>query len=533
MKKILAFVCLLLSVYVASAQSKKITYTGTIKGYSANMGFTTVRLLVDNIVTGSHEVYLIDIKPDGTFFTSFTLLRSQECLVTFPFFYDYVYFEPGKKLVQDFDVADPLNVSSVFKGDSKLALINNDINKVRPILKDENWNDRYADIYQLTPEQYKVYFLNIRARKLRMIDSVAKEAGMSKVAYELARQNVQYLIGLQLIQYNHMRDYAYRMKNKLPFTSKKPELAPVRLNISYYNFLKGMKYDKAAMASWNYCFFLRELRYIDPIIDKAGRKDYTAEIKILKSQDTLDSNDKATIEYYESAAWMNRTEPGELEKARPIVLKKLLNNDISLGLELMYLQSVSEGMDEKKDTLSAAEFANIKSKIKNKFLLADVEELNNKIKENIRSAKTQTGFASNQSSVNTPADSFFVKLVDKYKGKVVFIDFWATWCSPCLISIKEMAPLKEDLAKNKDIVFLYITNSSSPEKTYQTVMPGIKGEHYRVTDDEYNLLAKQFQINGIPHYAIINKRGEVVDGHFRWGQTDEIKKELLALVGEN
>ena len=112
------------------------------------------------------------------------------------------------------------------------------------------------------------------------------------------------------------------------------------------------------------------------------------------------------------------------------------------------------------------------------------------------------------------------------------LSFWATWCVPCMNSIKEMAPLKEELAQNKDIVFLYITNPSSPEKAYHTVMPGIKGEHYRVTNDQYNLLAKQFQVTGIPHYALVNKRGGVVDGHFRWSKTDEIKKRLMDLVNE-
>ena len=224
--------------------------------------------------------------------------------------------------------------------------------------------------------------------------------------------------------------------------------------------------------------------------------------------------------------------PVEMEKARPIVLKALLNSDSSLGLDLMYLRSESERMDAGKDTLSAVEFADIKSKVKNKFLMADVEELNEKIKASIRSAKTQTGYTYNESPANTADDSLFVKLIDKFKGKVVFIDFWATWWVPCMNSMKVMVPLKAELAQNKDIVFLYITNPSSPEKVYQTVMPGIKGEHYRVTNDQYNLLAKQFQITGIPHYALVNKRGGVVDGHFRWSQTDEIKNRLMALANE-
>lgn len=532
MKNLTVLLFLLYSINVASAQSKMTTYTGTIKGYSVNMGFRTAQLLANNIVTGKQEVYLIEIQSDGTFSASFSLLRGQECLVTFPFFYTYIYFEPGKNLVQDFNIADIPKVTSVFKGDRKLAIINNDINKVRPILSDYNYDVLYADIYQFTPEQYKSYTLKRMDRKLSKIDSVAKKEGMSKVGHELARQNVQYQIGYDLISYNHMLDIAYRKRNNLSFVSKKPALSPVRLSVGYYDFLKGMKNDRAAMASFNYNMFLNQLMYIDPIYDKAGRHDYTEEIKKLKTLDTLDKDIKATLAYYENIAWRNPTEVGAMEKARPIVLKELLNTESSLGLDLIYLRAVSEEMDAEKDTLSAAQFADIKSKVKNKFLLVDVEELNEKIKASIRSAKTQTGYTYNETPTNTPGDSLFIQLMDKFKGKVVFIDFWATWCVPCMNSIKEMAPLKEELAQNKDIVFLYITNPSSPEKAYHTVMPGIKGEHYRLTNDQYNLLAKQFQVTGIPHYALVNKRGGVVDGHFRWSQTDEIKKRLMALANE-
>ncbi|MGY4383581.1 thiol-disulfide isomerase/thioredoxin [Pedobacter sp. UYP24] len=527
MKKLLFLICLLLSVYVSSAQSKETTYTGTIKGYSNNMGFRTAQLLVNNIVTGKQEVYLIEIQSDGTFSARFSLLRGQECLVTFPFFYTYVYFEPGKNLIQDFDIADVPKVTSVFKGDRKLAIINNDINKVRPILLDYNYDVLYADIYQLTPEQYKTYTLKRMERKLSKIDSVAKKEGMGKVGIELARQNIQYQTGYDLIQYNYMLENAYRTKNKLSFASKKPVLIPVRLGVGYYDFLKGMKYDRAAMASFNYNMFINQLMYIHPIYDRIRREDYIKEMKKLKILDSVDKDIKLPIEYYETA-----TTPGDLEKARPIVLKGLLNRESSLGLDLMYLRAVSAGMDAEKDTLSAAQFADLKSKVKNKFLLEDVVHLNERIKASIRSVKTQTGYTYNESPTNTPGDSLFVKLMDKFKGKVVFIDFWATWCVPCMNSIKEMAPLKEELAQNKDIVFLYITNPSSPEKAYHTVMPGIKGEHYRVTNDQYNLLTKQFQITGIPHYALVNKRGGVVDGHFRWSQTDEIKKRLMALANE-
>lgn len=58
--------------------------------------------------------------------------------------------------------------------------------------------------------------------------------------------------------------------------------------------------------------------------------------------------------------------------------------------------------------------------------------------------------------------------------------------------------------------FLYITNQTSPEGTWKNVIVDIKGEHYRVSADEWNYLSEKFKISGIPHYTLVNKEGEIV-----------------------
>ena len=52
-------------------------------------------------------------------------------------------------------------------------------------------------------------------------------------------------------------------------------------------------------------------------------------------------------------------------------------------------------------------------------------------------------------------------ILDKYKGKAVLIDIWATWCGPCRAGHKAMAPMKEQM-KGKNVQFVYITPPSSP-----------------------------------------------------------------------
>ena len=61
----------------------------------------------------------------------------------------------------------------------------------------------------------------------------------------------------------------------------------------------------------------------------------------------------------------------------------------------------------------------------------------------------------------------------------------------------------------KDIVFLYITGPSSPEGTWNNMIPDIKGEHYRVNADEWNTLSAKFNISGIPHCVLVDKEGVV------------------------
>ena len=162
----------------------------------------------------------------------------------------------------------------------------------------------------------------------------------------------------------------------------------------------------------------------------------------------------------------------------------------------------------------------INDSLAKKYLVYENERIIKKLENN----KNATGYVLNETP-NTEADKVFDAIISKYKGKVVFVDFWATWCAPCLSGIKKMVPLKEEL-ENEDIVFLFITDQSSPEETYNNMIPTIKGEHYRVSTDEWNYLKIKFKISGIPHYSIVNKEGKVVENNIRLGSNEDYKRVL-------
>lgn len=188
----------------------------------------------------------------------------------------------------------------------------------------------------------------------------------------------------------------------------------------------------------------------------------------------------------------------------------------------VYMSQEQLGKLEKElVAFSNEKIKSIQEKIKHPFISNYITTINDKVKAKNEANKKETGFTIN--TVNkSEGDELFESMIAKFKGKVIYVDFWATWCGPCVEGIKEIAPLKEEM-KNENVVFLYITDQSSPENTWKNKIPNIKGEHYRVSEDEWNYLSQKFNISGIPHYALVNKKGEIVKSKFRPATNEALK----------
>ena len=116
-----------------------------------------------------------------------------------------------------------------------------------------------------------------------------------------------------------------------------------------------------------------------------------------------------------------------------------------------------------------------------------------------------------EEGLRNPDLAVFDSIVALYNGHVIYVDFWAPWCSPCMSDM----PLSIELQKeyeSKEVVFLYLACKSTKESWETTIDDkGIKGSHFRLTDNQYNAVFKQYDLSGIPRYFLINKKGEFYD----------------------
>ena len=130
---------------------------------------------------------------------------------------------------------------------------------------------------------------------------------------------------------------------------------------------------------------------------------------------------------------------------------------------------------------------------------------------------------------SVPDQQVINAIVSKYKNKVVLVDLWATWCAPCLEAMKQFKSTKKQFL-HQDVVFVYITNSSSPRKLWAEKIEGIGNEHYYLTDAQWTALMNQYDFEGIPSYLLFNKAGGVVNQFTAFPGADKIKEMINRLL---
>ena len=133
----------------------------------------------------------------------------------------------------------------------------------------------------------------------------------------------------------------------------------------------------------------------------------------------------------------------------------------------------------------------------------------------------------------TDGKAILDKIIEPYRGKIVYLDIWGTWCAPCKRKLSESHKLKAEL-EDYDIVYLYLANRS-PEKSWKNVIAEYNLTesncvHYNLPAGQQHAVEQYVGLTGYPTYRLFDKQGRM--HHLNWLDDEnlaEFKKKLDAM----
>ena len=552
---------------------------GYIKGYDRRLGFSTGMIHASNELTNEDFPVVVNIREDGRFEASIPMNYPKYTYVSFKNEYVRFYIEPGQTLSiilswDEFLTADRLrNISYRFNDvqfNGPSAQINKELLAVIPNKPD--YKNLQTNVQKQFPADFKAGQMASWKESEERIEQDLQDKNFSEQTKTILRNEIIISNAAYFFDYIMKRNYAARTDT----TGNQVVKAPV--DSTYYDFLHKVPLnDQTILISSNFSTFINRFEYSNPFfnatrnISPQVRKPFNQYLFIelglqpsakdleyfefkddlnkrlnkgmdITEQDSLlkELNKKAEEffkKYSKYTDQYNKKYPEDSQNfqtamalrvwnAKDSVLENYYKLQPNVVQEIAKVRSLkflfNKLMIGKKDD-SRTFLTSLEKGITNSFLMQESE---------IMFQKSYPGVP--KAAYDLPEGEgadIFRKIIDQHKGKMLFVDFWATTCGPCISSIKHNKLTRAKYKEDKDFDFIFITSENeSPLPRYNEFIKEQElAKTYRLSSDDFRHLRQLFKFNGIPRYVLINKEGKVLNDDFPMHNLEHELKKLVAL----
>lgn len=465
MKKIFLFLLFIISVFNINAQTKTVV-SGRILNTPENTKAVVVRY--KDFITFDTENNSGELDKNGNFKISLIVKQPVDFRLVVNDEMTPLFLEPGDSLYLTLDYKQ---FDETIKYSGKGESNNNFL--AQHYLKFENDDSglNRKQRMEFNAATYFHYSDSVFNEEIKYIDQLKSK--LSSVFYESWKANRAYEIASEKLNYWHSHLYVNGAK-KLTFDCSEGD----------YSFLNEIKIQN------------------DSLIEASGYCSFINAYLNYKYQQVTCHTTMAGKSFYEQNYYL--TKVLFTGKSRDFLLAWCIHNMISYG-NLKTAEKLFEEYKINSENYNAIQ------------LLTD---------EFAKAAKLAPG---------NPAPAFTLKNLEgkdislsDYKGKVVYLDFWASWCSPCKAEIPSAAKMEDEL-KNRDVVFLKVSIDEN-EMSWRKIIEEKKLSGVHVIANGFNdPVPKSYQVDGIPKYVLIDKNGNLVDSNApRPSSEKEIIDKILA-----
>ncbi len=403
-----------------------------------------------------------------------------------------------------------------------------------------------------------IFSLNVHAQGIKelnnVISTMSKEANPKRVVSSMHKAIKNY--NLDSLKHSEEIDL---MKGSaaLAFLKKNS----IKKFESYVRQIKN-KFNRTSYMNMGVDFLLNDfknLAYAEDLAKKtiqlyhSYKDDSTARPENFEKESWSRFMKMAAYPYYETYAKILHT-AGKNDTALVYQEMALANEDpenlMQTSAELYALLLASQHQEKKAYTIvkRAAELGRASDKmivqlreLHTKLTGENADILIDSIRLNIKNAylsELSKKIITNQKAANFELKDLNGNLIslERLQGKVVVLDFWATWCIPCIQSMPTMDKLRQ---QNPDVVFLFIATQESGSGALERVKSFVKKQQYifDVLMDTQNMhnpkifnTLVDYQITGIPAKVVINKKGFITFSSSGFTNETDLSYELQAMI---